>query len=921
MYFLLIEAAGAQQIARIYPERHDSLLRAVSGAMEDGGFDSVHRDGDLLLYTQRNGVRIDPPAIARLGRDLLDILRNRVEDLVDFAVIIDYDDGAAAAERIVPLRKLLRFARSPNALYLTPAVHRAVEPLVDAEQHGGLFFVRTVHEAVERARQPYAAALRDERVVTALTTELTSHDPRPVWVRCADTATVVASLPEALGTMYHIEVQCRPDSSVDGLLQAVTAQMPDFGSGESGGGAAAASMVPDEVARRDRSAVAVLRERFSRPATHLLSEGWRRGELALILERTLSRLVDRDERVAVVLRDVDRAMPHVTEELAAHLTHRAVRPIAITTEDGPTGWRTVRIGPDGEPDRYAAARAYWSRPGTSPDALPENHRRTLYLLHRLRGALDDAALNEFFPAIGITLAERARIFAELAELGLVVRLWTVEVHPAVDAIAADLVDAADRARIDETIVTLLEAQIESGSLSMSPPIWRFLEQLLTGAHRLHRRHAMLHMLAGGAAFRALERVIAYGSSGSPFAGASEASARIRLYLRDSRGPEQCRRDFEQISRSTDDAALPIDVRADLLLSAGEFLLADRQYGPALEAAKGATILHQRADPNGLGASHLLMARILLAQRRLGEAGQYLSFAREEAGTDRATELIARTLEAARLFLVGNLTRAATQFEELTDPLLRSGFSEWLMLAWFALGRIDCELGEYHRAAAQFRMTRDWAASCGMEQPARTVAAWVTRAEILGEERVAALPEDRDGATAEELLFVAEGLIRDGRHDQALVLLEEAEQREGREDRWPRLGVCWDNGFAPLEDLIIADRAGNSELLRIVRAFRAWMLGVTGRQDEAFSMFYGLTRGNDGIVVDPYAGLYNYLYSSILPRERSSDRDDRITVLGKSVKLVQERMSRIDDYRDKTRYLRDNTWNRRVMESAREHNLM
>ena len=122
----------------------------------------------------------------------------------------------------------------------------------------------------------------------------------------------------------------------------------------------------------------------------------------------------------------------------------------------------------------------------------------------------------------------------------------------------------------------------------------------------------------------------------------------------------------------------------------------------------------------------------------------------------------------------------------------------------------------------------------------------------------------------------------------------------------------------MEDLVIADKPGHSELARIISAYRAWALAQTGRGDEAVPIFYGLTRGDEGVHIDPYTGWYNYLYSSVLPTERSADR---VTVLGKSVKLVQERTSRIDDYRDKMRFLNDNAWNRRLMETARRHNLV
>jgi hypothetical protein len=134
-------------------------------------------------------------------------------------------------------------------------------------------------------------------------------------------------------------------------------------------------------------------------------------------------------------------------------------------------------------------------------------------------------------------------------------------------------------------------------------------------------------------------------------------------------------------------------------------------------------------------------------------------------------------------------------------------------------------------------------------------------------------------------------------------------------------VCWDNGFASVEDLVIADNQGSTELRRLIRSYYAWSLAHLDRQEEAVPIFYALTRGSEGGSIDPYAGLYNYLYSSVLPNERSGDRDDRITVLGKSVKLIQERTSRIDEYRDKMRFLKRNGWNQQLMREARKHNLV
>ena len=77
-------------------------------------------------------------------------------------------------------------------------------------------------------------------------------------------------------------------------------------------------------------------------------------------------------------------------------------------------------------------------------------------------------------------------------------------------------------------------------------------------------------------------------------------------------------------------------------------------------------------------SHLLMARIMLTQRRLSEAGRYLGFAHEETTGAGATRLVAHSLEAIRLFLLGNVSRARKRASELYDPLLSEGYTDWLL---------------------------------------------------------------------------------------------------------------------------------------------------------------------------------------------------------------------------------------------------
>jgi hypothetical protein len=60
---------------------------------------------------------------------------------------------------------------------------------------------------------------------------------------------------------------------------------------------------------------------------------------------------------------------------------------------------------------------------------------------------------------------------------------------------------------------------------------------------------------------------------------------------------------------------------------------------------------------------------------------------------------------------------------------------------------------------------------------------------------------------------------------------------------------------------------------------------------------------------------------MLPEGRSREFEDATTVLGRAVKALQERTSRIDVYNHKISYLRQNYWNRRLWDLAQKNNLM
>jgi hypothetical protein len=93
------------------------------------------------------------------------------------------------------------------------------------------------------------------------------------------------------------------------------------------------------------------------------------------------------------------------------------------------------------------------------------------------------------------------------------------------------------------------------------------------------------------------------------------------------------------------------------------------------------------------------------------------------------------------------------------------------------------------------------------------------------------------------------------------------------------------------------------------------------EEEGVQELHQLTRETRLSEIDPYNRLYYYLYSLVLPESGELNIEDRTTVLGRAVRYIQQRTSRLDEYAHKTDFLRLNYWNNRLMSHAQSSNLV
>jgi tetratricopeptide (TPR) repeat protein len=921
MYHLLIEAAGLRQASRLHPVWHGEFIRSITHMMEARTFHLLARDGDILVFRDGLASVRQPEEFADILRSLCSELSTHSDTLLDFVVLGDFRDRTGEERTLDAMERYLRHVRIQDAAYITEPVALALEPVVELEGSGRLFRIVSFRDEYRISDVPYSQFVSDETSENEVKQALIDGGTRNYWFVTPD----ISAVSGALGTVLDsdvIQIACSGrthDAVLLDLLRIVLASSPD----------------PDTLLSADTPDADLLR-RFFQPGRRYLPTPYISGELELALETALHHFHGSGHgSVVIVLEGVDHGSHGVARAVARSYPGSVAVVSGEVPSPEPPGdeppW-LVREVPGGHPER---AYRYWSSLGgqESPDLsamiwhlLTPRHRNTLFVLHRTAPLLPPGVVDRFFQTMGITMAERTRIVRDLLRTGLLVH----EKFPVSHRLTGSVVDHMMGPETDDLARQLQQfilEQLKQGEIHLSPPLWDLIRDGLSDEAKAEHHHTLIHDIAAAGSFPVFEEYAGVtGRDGKVFQ-LSNASGRLRLYLRDSRGPEACADIYQEVRKLLAETDLPPHREGDIRLTLGEYFLACRDYPQALMEVKQAVLLGQEAaDGGGSGevpGSHLLMARIMFSQRRLNDAGRYLGFAMEQSPDQERSVLVAPSLEAIRLFLVGNLSRSLGSLTAQLTPLLEEGYTDWYLLLRFLHGRILYELGDYAAARKAFDELRSYSERCGIDAPRNIAVAWALRSRLSGGDPAAEVRRElqEEEERPETMLFLAESFAGDGLFADALPLLERAISIEESVDRWPRLSVCWDNGFASIEDMMIADRPGSSELLRILNAYYAWTLSHLGRQDEAVPIFYSLTRGNGGSVLDPYTGLYNFLYSSVLPEERSGDRDDRATVLGRSVKLVQERTSRIDEYAHKLSYLRKNTWNRRLMSVARQHNLV
>lgn len=556
--------------------------------------------------------------------------------------------------------------------------------------------------------------------------------------------------------------------------------------------------------------------------------------------------------------------------------------------------------------------------------MDDEYTEVVYSVSLVDGALSMGLLADFMAELGVARVRTPEVVNDLQRLGYLRRtvLLTTGIAGIKDSIARAFPATARRVR------TALSHYLHTrrGDIDLSKPFYAFLLETSESTEALSTIRFYLERLLFSRRFREA-RSILYGSIPT-FPGSAETQARSLLHLilylnrlrlallmQDEATADRVFPGWRNLTIYSPKSAL----HGDYLLTKAQYLGAKNSRDEGLALVKKAILAYQDVDDGrGVAVANGEFGLVLLGQGTVTGARDYFAISSRTSAqlAESRDSLHAGVLELCTEVILGNLTRAAERAEALRDDASRLACREYELFLDFVRARVAFELGDYDGAEDRFADGLSSATVFDNEPALALFRRWLGRtvsyrgAPSRGIEILMGTP-----MTAESRLFRTEALILLGQFGDAAA--EAAGEEESRFR--PGCAPAWDSGFANIEDRSM--KSGDGIISHLSWALTAYARAEHGDVAGGIEQLHALTRAGSSALRDPYAAQYLFLYSCILPENGGEDLEDMVTILGKAVKHLQERTSRIDNYGDKTSYLRRNYWNAKLIEKAKRFNLV
>jgi tetratricopeptide (TPR) repeat protein len=565
----------------------------------------------------------------------------------------------------------------------------------------------------------------------------------------------------------------------------------------------------------------------------------------------------------------------------------------------------------------------------------------LYSVYLAAGLLDRQGLQHFLAAAGFDAVSTERSFSDLTASGLIAD--EPELIPLFPVLRRKLEELLGREGVHhrERFIMHMMGLWTAGR-------YRHPVLLFTFLARNGRTDLALRILpdiiqrkldecdpAGALVFcdlRSLNFAVAPTGEQARELAAVVAMGRLRAALMQQDAPAAEAAQAEARKWASTDA--PILLRGEVGVERAKYFLSTGNAGAALEELKKGLLLSQESRAEGSNSPsaergdrpfYLWLGATMLAEGRLGEAAEYLDMSQRlcQEADDAPGLLWTLVYLSDTCFISGKYTQC---FAALEQGLRRARVlyrREVELFFEFLRARTLFQLGSYEECSLCLQSCLCLATIYGRGDAMPVLRAWLGRTLLHQGEAASGtrLLESLSRQTREVLLFLAEGCLFSGALENASLYVERGlALAPGYRFPSPE-GIPWQDGFACAEGRCFRLSRGDAYLRRTLAGLRAYLLGLRSFREEAIRDLRQLTRGEKAVEEDPAIYWLNYLYSQVLPETGAEEVDDKVTVLSKSLKTLQQRAARIDAPAERTSFLRRNRWNRMIMDEARERKLV
>ncbi len=365
--------------------------------------------------------------------------------------------------------------------------------------------------------------------------------------------------------------------------------------------------------------------------------------------------------------------------------------------------------------------------------------------------------------------------------------------------------------------------------------------------------------------------------------------------------------------------------AESLLIAARQMLNQGDIDQARLMAKRAIIEYQQLDDRrGLAASNILFGFLLLKNGKHQDASHYFSIAERSQSRFNLSRIQSIMLPCLSDFTQGKYSRVRQLLEGsdgLISVLYRYGSRSWSAAASFILARCYFAMGLFSESYELLSREMNTLQGERLRNVRRIFYSWMARNLVYTKNLEAglALLENQPNS-GEAMVFLAEAMILANRYEEALEILSNPVSHSKHSLSIGQL-LPWGSGFSWLEDLYINDVEEQGVLSNYAYGLWCFALGNLGSFEQSIEGFHWLTREKKLPESDPHISVILYWYSLIIEKANDSENEDRLTLLGRAVKALQERSSRIEEPADKREYLKNVVWNRELLEKAKRFNLV